>query len=136
MREDTGDFVNACPVCSQHKTTRQSPAGYLCPLPIPRRPWSYISLDFVTGLPSSEGNTTILTVVDRFSKMAHFVPLPKLPSVKETAELILVHVFNLHGFPLDIVSDHGPQFTSVFWREFCCLIGASSNLSPTVNRRG
>ncbi|KAI3351468.1 hypothetical protein L3Q82_020314, partial [Scortum barcoo] len=45
------------------------------PLPVPRRPWSHISLDFVTGLPPSHGHTAILTVVDRFSKMAHFVHL-------------------------------------------------------------
>ena len=46
-------------------------AGLLRPLPIPGRPWSHIVLDFVTGLPTSQGNTTILTMVDRFSKMVH-----------------------------------------------------------------
>lgn len=61
--------------------------------------------------------------------MAHFVPLPKLPSAKETAELILLHVVRLHGIPVDVVSDRGPQFTSVFWREFCSLLGASVSLS-------
>ena len=86
-------------------------------------------MDFVTGLPPSKGNTTILTVVDRFSKMAHFVPLTKLPSAKETAEQVLLHVFRLHGLPVDVVSDRGPQFTSVFWREFCTLIGATVSLS-------
>ncbi|KAI3365323.1 hypothetical protein L3Q82_010413, partial [Scortum barcoo] len=94
----------------------------------PRRPWSHVSLDFVTGLPPSHGHTAILTVVDRFSKMAHFVPLPKLPSAKETTELMLTHVFRLHGLPVDVVSDRGPQFTSIFWREFCVLVGASASL--------
>ncbi|KAF7656699.1 hypothetical protein LDENG_00037170 [Lucifuga dentata] len=71
----------------------------------------------------------ILTVVDRFNKMAHFVPLPKLPSAKETAELMLWHVFCIHGFPVDVVSDCGPRFSSVFWREFCMLVGATVSLS-------
>ena len=95
----------------------------------PRRPWSHIALDFVTGLPPSHGNTTILTVVDRFSKSVHLVPLPKLPSAKETADLLVQHVFRLHGLPVDVVSDRGPQFTSNFWRAFCNLLGAKVSLS-------
>ena len=129
LDEDIRGFVNACPTCNQHKPAHHAPAGLLHPLPVPHRPWSHISLDFVTGLPPSSGNTTILTVVDRFSKMAHFVPLPKLPSAKETAKLLLLHVIRLHGIPVDVVSDQGPQFASVFWREFCSLLGATVSLS-------
>ena len=91
--------------------------------------WSDISLDFVTGLTPSAGNTTICTVVDRFTKMTHFIPMPKLPSAKETAEALLSHVFRLHGFPRDVVSDRGPQFVSQFWKEFCSLIGATASLT-------
>ncbi|KAF7642255.1 hypothetical protein LDENG_00261250 [Lucifuga dentata] len=61
--------------------------------------------------------------------MAHFLPLPKLPSVKETAKLMLQHVFRLYGLPVDMVSDRGPQFSSVFWREFCTLVGATASLT-------
>ncbi|KAI3365127.1 hypothetical protein L3Q82_010108, partial [Scortum barcoo] len=77
----------------------------------------------------ARGNTTVLTVVDRFSKMAHFIPLPKLPSAKETAQVMINHVFRIHGLPTDIVSDRGPQFVSVFWKEFCRLLGATVSLS-------
>eukprot|EP00064_Thunnus_orientalis_P017628 superscaffoldBa00003800_g17712 len=104
-------------------------AGLLQPLPVPHRPWSHISMDFVTGLPSSEGHTVILTNVGRFSKMSHFMPLPKLPSAKRTAQLVLLHIFCLHGLPVDVVSDRGPQFASVFWREICSLLGATASLS-------
>lgn len=65
----------------------------------------------------------ILTIVNRFSKMVHFVPLPKLPTVFETANLVIVHVFRLHGIPTDIVSERGPQFTSQVWRAFCKAVG-------------
>ncbi|KAI2644146.1 Transposon Tf2-6 polyprotein [Labeo rohita] len=99
------------------------------PLPIPSRPWSHLALDFVSGLPPSRGNTVILTVVDRFSKAAHFIPLPKLPSAKETAQVVVDHVSRIHGLPLDVVSDRGPQFVSRFWKEFCRQIGASTSLS-------
>lgn len=129
LDEDVKDFVKACSVCNRHKSVHWPPVGLLQPLSVPRRPWSHVSLDFVTGLPASEGNTTILTIVDRFSKMTHFVPLPKLPSARETAQLVLQHAFRLHGLPVDVVSDRGPQFYSAFWTEFCQLIGATASLS-------
>ena len=106
MVPDVAAFVTACTVCAQNKTLRQAPTGLLQPLPVPHCPWSHISLDFITDLPPSEGNTAILTVVDRFSKAANFIPLP-----------------------VDMVSDQGPQFSSRFWKAFCTLIGLSASLS-------
>ena len=129
MAADTKEFVAACSVCARSKASHQAPAGLLRPLPIPHRPWSHVAVDFVTGLPPSEGNTVILTVVDRFSKAAHFIPLPKLPSALETANLLVIHVFRLHGIPVDIVSDRGPQFSARTWKAFCQALGASVSLS-------
>ena len=129
LEDDVREFVAACEVCARSKTSHRPPAGLLRPLPIPGRPWSHIALDFVTGLPSSQGNTTILTMVDQFSKMVHFAALPKLPSAAETADLLVSHVVRLHGIPVDIVSDRGPQFTSKVWQAFCHGIGATVSLS-------
>ncbi|KAK2897100.1 hypothetical protein Q8A73_013480 [Channa argus] len=81
------------------------------------------------GLPPSHGNTSILTIIDRFSKAVHFVPLPKLPTATETAELLTQHVLRLHGIPRDIVSDRGPQFVSQVWKAFCKALGATVSLS-------
>ena len=69
---------------------------------MPRRPWSHLALDFVTGLPASAGNMVILTVVDRFSKFTNFLPLPKLLSAKESADLLVREVFCMYGLPSDI----------------------------------
>ncbi|KAI4805924.1 hypothetical protein KUCAC02_010517 [Chaenocephalus aceratus] len=129
MSADTKEYVSTCSVCARSKASHQAPAGLLRPLPIPHRPWSHIAVDFVTGLPPSDGNDTILTIVDRFSKAVHFVPLPKLPSALETATLLTQHVFRLHGIPQDIVSDRGPQFSSQVWKAFCRALGASASLS-------
>ncbi|KAL4007327.1 hypothetical protein ACER0C_001179 [Sarotherodon galilaeus] len=126
---DVRDYVAACPTCARNKTPSAPQAGLLRPLPVPKRPWSHIAVDFVTGLPPSSGNTTILTIVDRFSKAAHFVALIKLPTALETAQLLTQHVFRLHGIPQDIVSDRGPQFTSQVWRAFCSELGAQVSLS-------
>ncbi len=129
MARDIQLFVLACSVCAISKTSNRPPAGLLQPLSVPSRPWSHISLDFVTGLPPSQGNTVVLTVVDRFSKATHFIPLPKIPSARETAVAVIDHVFRIHGLPMDVVSDRGPQFISKFWKEFCRLLGATVSLS-------
>ncbi|KAL0162059.1 hypothetical protein M9458_041455 [Cirrhinus mrigala] len=129
MARDVRSFVLACSVCAIGKTSNRPPDGLLQPLLVPSRPWSHIALDFVTALPPSQGNTVVLTVVDRFSKAAHFIPLPKLPSAKETAVTVVDHVFRLHGLPTDVVSNRGPQFVSKFWQEFCRLLGATVSLS-------
>ncbi|KAK7922179.1 hypothetical protein WMY93_009081 [Mugilogobius chulae] len=129
MSQDTRSFVSACSVCARSKSSHLPPAGLLHPLPIPSRPWSHIAVDFVTGLPISEGNNTILTIVDRFSKAVHFVPLPKLPSSSDTAKLLVQHVFRLHGIPTDIVSDRGPQFSSQVWKAFCQSLGSTVSLT-------
>ncbi len=123
--QDIRQFVLACSVCAQNKVSNRPSVGLLQPLLIPSRPWSHIALDFISGLPPSRGYTVILTVVDHFSKAVHLVPLPKLPSAKETAQLVI----SIHGLPVDVVSDRGPQFVSRFWQEFCRQIGASTSLS-------
>ncbi|KAI3365370.1 hypothetical protein L3Q82_010456 [Scortum barcoo] len=84
MEADIRGFVQACTVCARGKSSHQPPSGLLQPLSVPGRPWSHIALDFVTGLPPSNGKTVILTIVDRFSKAAHFVALAKLPTARET----------------------------------------------------
>ena len=90
MEPEVWEYIEACSVCARNKTSSQARTGLLQPLPIPSRPWSDISMDFITGLPVSQGNTTVLTVVDRFSKMVKFIALPKLPSAKETAEAVMI----------------------------------------------
>ncbi|KAI4890447.1 hypothetical protein NFI96_003606 [Prochilodus magdalenae] len=129
MEKEVRAFVGSCQVCARNKVPRTKPAGLLQPLPVPGRPWSHVSLDFVTGLPASQGNTAILVLVDRFSKACKLVALPGLPSAKRTAELLMQHVVRVHGMPSDLVSDRGPQFTSRYWKAFCELMGASVSLS-------
>ena len=129
METEVREYIEACSVCTQNKTSSRARMGLLHPLPIPSRPWSDIAIDFVTGLLVSQGNNTVLTVVDCFSKMVKFISLPKLPSAKETAEVMMNNVFRVHGFPKDIVSEQGPQFVCRFWREFCQLIAAKASLT-------
>ena len=129
IEREVGEYVAACTVCARKRFSRRPPPGLLQPLPVPHRPCSDISLDFVTGLPPSQGYTAILTV-DRFSKMVHFIPMRKLPSAKGTAEAVLSQVLRIRGFPKAVVSDRGPQFISQFSKAFCFLRGATSVSPP------
>ncbi len=104
---DTITYIKNCETCNISKSPHQLSAGLLHPLAIPQRPWSHIAIDFVTDLPVSQGHTTILTVIDRFSKACRLIPLPKLPTALETAESLCNYVFRLYGLPEDIVSDRG-----------------------------
>ena len=155
MSSDTREFVAACSVYAHSKASHPPPAGLCRPLPVPHQPWSHIAVDFVTGLPPSESNTTILTIVDRFSKSVHFIPLSKLPSALETAALLVQHVFRLHGIPLDIVSDRGPRpdgagsslchrsppaswSTHLPWKEYAhnSLVCSATGMSPFMASNG
>lgn len=77
--KDNKEYIAACIVCAQNKSSSSPPVRLLHPLPTPGSPWSHIEVCFLTGLPCS-GNTVILTIVEHFSKAAHFVALPKLAS--------------------------------------------------------
>ncbi|KAL0151606.1 hypothetical protein M9458_053089 [Cirrhinus mrigala] len=129
MDQQITSFVKDCVVCNQIKSQHQRPAGLLQPLPIPERPWSHLAVDFVTDLPPSNHNTTVLTIIDRFSKACRFIPLPKLPTAWETAQILLHQVFRFYGLPEDIVSDRGPQFTSRVWRAFCSQLNINVSLT-------
>ncbi|KAM9391476.1 small G protein signaling modulator 1 [Pholidichthys leucotaenia] len=111
MEKNVQEYIKACPQCSTGKSPTKPPASLLQPLPIPSQPLANIALDFITGLPLSKGHTMILTAADQFSKAVHFVPLKKLPSALETAQLFN-HVVRLYSITVYTVSDRGPQFIS------------------------
>lgn len=117
MFNDIQKFVDTCIICIQNKSQHQAPSGLLQPLPIPPQPWHTVSLDFIVELqPTTKGFATILTVVDHFTRMAHFIPLKKLPSAIEMAHIFFKEIIRLHGIPSIITSDRGPQLISHFWQ--------------------
>src|SRR5882672_7704919 len=90
-------------------------------------------MDFIVSLPNSNNFTAIFVVVDRFTKMAHFIPTTNEVNATTTAELFFNHIYKYHGLPLDIVSDRGTVFTSKFWSNLMKLINAKTNLSTSFH---
>jgi hypothetical protein len=100
---------------------------------VPSQAWQAISLDFIEGLPQSGSYNTILVVVDRLTKYAHFVPLRHPFTALKVAQVFMVAVYRLHGMPESIVSDRDRTFTSTLWKELFQLSGTQLQMGSAYH---
>jgi RNase H-like domain found in reverse transcriptase/Reverse transcriptase (RNA-dependent DNA polymerase)/Integrase zinc binding domain/gag-polyprotein putative aspartyl protease len=135
VTRDVGLCIGACHDCQVNKPKAHKPHGQLQPLQIPDRPWSSISVDFVTGLPpmGEQKFDTITVFVDRLTKMVHYVPCREKMSARDFVDIFMANVFRLHGLPLHIVSDRDPRFTSAFWAEVTEALGMKRGFSSAFH---
>jgi len=122
-------YVEGCDACQHNKNRTQPPAGKLMPNSIPEKAWAHISTDFITKLPLAQGYDSILVVVDRFTKMGHFIPTTEKTSAEGLARLFRDNVWKLYGLPDSIISDRGPQFAAGIMKELNCMLGIETKLS-------
>jgi hypothetical protein len=134
MKQDIAQYVAECDVCRRIKTEHQRPAVTLQPLAIPEWKWDKVEMDFITGFPRSQkGHDAILVVIDRFSKVAHFLPVKKTITASQLADLYVSRIVSLHGVPLEISSDRGSLFTSRFWESFQEAMGTHLSFSTAYH---
>lgn len=132
MDEAIEEYVRSCPTCQKDKASRHKPYGFLSPLELPYASWQSISMDFITDVPESDGCDQLWVIVDRFTKMAHFIPLAKdNKQAEDLAKIFAREIWRYHGIPSDIVSDRDSRFTSNFWRQFLEIL--SITMKPRMS---
>ena len=128
------EFVESCPVCQVAKSDHTLHRGKLQSTNIPEKKWTEVSLDFITDLPVTKGmKDSILTVIDKATRMVHLIPCKKSVTAAETAKLYWDQVVKLHGVPKILYSDRGTQFTSQFWKVLWGLTGTQLRFSTAYH---
>jgi hypothetical protein len=123
MKRDVAEYVAVCDTC-------QRAAGLLQPMKIPEWKWEEVGMDFIVGLPRTQrGYDSIWVIVDRLTKVPHFIPVKTIYHGPRLAELYMERIVCLHGVPKKIVSDRGSQFTSHFWKAVHESLGTKLNFS-------
>jgi hypothetical protein len=134
IKQDIARYVAECDVCRRIKAEHQRPARTLQPLAIPEWKWDKVEMDFITGFPRSQkGHDAIFVVIDRFSEVAHFLPVKETITASQLADLYVSRIVSLHGVPLEISSDRGSLFTSRFWNSFQEAMGTHLSFSTAFH---
>jgi hypothetical protein len=133
-KRDVAAHVALCDTCHQVKAEHQRPAGLLQPLKVPEWKWEEIGMDFIVGLPRTrDGYDSFWVIVDRLTKVAHFIPVKTMYTGAKLAELYMSRIVCLHGVPKKIVSDRGTQFTSCFWAKLHESLDTKLNFSSAYH---
>ncbi|QRV84916.1 Retrotransposable element Tf2 protein [Ceratobasidium sp. AG-Ba] len=131
MKQQVNRFVETCEICQRSKGHKQYASQK--PLPIPQKPWEDIAYDFIVKLPESQGMDSILVVIDRFSRQAHFIPCLESTNAEGVADLFIKEVWKLHGLPKTTVSDRGPTFNSQFLKALYAKLGINPKFSTAFH---
>ena len=126
-------YVDHCDTCCRIKPIRHAPFGLLKPLDLPHRPWDSITMDFIITLPTSNGKDALWVIINRLTKMGHFVACKGTMKPEDLADHFIQQVVRPQGLPTSIVSDRGSLFTSDFWKHITKALRISRNLSTAFH---
>src|SRR5882724_1994266 len=130
------DYCKSCTTCPCAKPVHHKPYGLLKQLPIPKKPWNSISMDFIEKLPPSSGYTSILVIVDHLSKQSLFIPTHDTITSPQLAQLFVLHIFSKHGVPSHVTSDHGTEFISHFFQSLGTALDMKLHFTSRYNPKG
>ncbi|GKB05506.1 transposon ty3-G gag-pol polyprotein, partial [Tanacetum coccineum] len=133
MRRTVKQWMKECDIYQRQKPDLSANPGLLQPFPIPIKVRSDILMDFVEGLPSSQGKTAIFVVVDMFSKHAHFIPLKHPFSASKVAQAFMENVYKLYGLLEKIVSDRDKVILSQFWQALFKMLKIKLQISTAYH---
>jgi len=133
VTREVGRYVEGCDLCQQMKNRTEEVTGKLKLGEVPEKPWTHISVDFITKLPMVAEKDAILVVCDRLSKMTHFVATTEGTSAEGLARLFRDNVWRLHRLPESMVSDRGPQFVVELTKELNGMLSIKIKLSTAFH---
>jgi hypothetical protein len=134
MKSGIKNYVERCLKCQVSKIEEVKSPGLLQPLGVPKLKFESISMDFIVGLPKTQaGFDSILVVVDRLTKIAHFIPMVSTISTSRIVELFMKNVFKFHGMPSEIISDRDRKFVCEFWTTLFKMFGTKIKLSTAYH---
>jgi hypothetical protein len=134
MKRDITEYIARCMECQKVKAEHRHPTGLLQPLPILEWKWEVVTMDFITGLPrTTKLQDSIMVVVDKLTKDAHFIPLKTTHKAADVADIFVNKVARWHGIPKTIVSDRDPKFTLNFWKGLFKGFRTNLNFSTTYH---
>jgi len=128
ITKEMKQYVEGCNACQRNKNHTEQPVGKLMPNSILEKSWTHILADFITKLSLAQGYNSILVVVDRLTKIVHFIPTTERTSAEGLAQLFRDNVWKLHGLPGNIISDQGPWFAAGIMQELNKMLGIESKL--------
>jgi hypothetical protein len=116
MKREVVEYIALCDTCQRVKVEHLCPARLLQPLKVSGWKCEEIGMDFIVGLPRTQrGYDSIWVIVDRLTKVAHFIPIKTTYIGSQLVELYICRIVCLHSVPKKIVSDRATQFTLKFW---------------------
>lgn len=134
MYDEIKLYVLSCLQCQMNKPRNSNKLGLLYPLPIPNQKWEQVSIDLITQLPKTRnGNDCIIVIVDKLTKMSHFIPTTTNVSATEVAKIFMNEIVRYHGLPKVIISDRDGRFTSLFWKSLWKLLDTNLNMSSSFH---
>jgi hypothetical protein len=128
MKREIAKYVSDCDTCQRFKADHLRHVGNLQPLSILKWNWENICMDFIVGLShTSHGYNSIWVILDRLTKLVHFIPVSTTYRVRQYAELHMSHIVRYHDIPKTIISDRGCIFIAHFWKHLYECLGTISS---------